>query len=514
MFNVFPTRSICFVCLILAALLILPQTREAGAAVPADLKYTQVDWVCVTDEALVPAYEVLAEHRRGQGLTSIVISLAEAVRWSPYDDDTVKTLHWLASIASQHWGAQYLMLGGSHQTLPAPLHRWESGETIVDSPCDAYFACLDGEWDVNGDGFVAEWEVDAADPSVHLRVGRAPADDAETAANFVAKILAFEQRIDRAEAGAFFVSSHMRHPYHGIPEEFSASVEYARNLRELALTGDSDLRAGTLFQGLANEFNPLYEQALVDSLGARAHDFAFFQLKGTTDLWDLGTPPNIITAQAFDPLRDSGHAFLFSMISGDVGDTRGPNLIQHLMDIRDGGAVAAIVPSGIAFYFYMLQFQEALWPRLTGRTIQRFGDAHVATLEAYRDEYGLTNRGWATTYWYLTLFGDPATLIRPEGSDVSETPSAADRAGVRAIPNPFNPNTRITFEVGGTAGRLHDVLVEIYTLQGRRVKTLLDTELPPGPHQVVWHAKSASGVYFARVSVDGIAKTTKLTLAK
>lgn len=64
-------------------------------------------------------------------------------------------------------------------------------------------------------------------------------------------------------------------------------------------------------------------------------------------------------------------------------------------------------------------------------------------------------------------------------------------------PNPFNPTTRIAFEVP-RAGRYR---VAVYNALGQRVRMLADRELPAGPGAVVWDgtndhgARVATGVY-------------------
>ncbi|UCH85504.1 MAG: hypothetical protein JSW50_07395 [Candidatus Latescibacterota bacterium] len=73
-------------------------------------------------------------------------------------------------------------------------------------------------------------------------------------------------------------------------------------------------------------------------------------------------------------------------------------------------------------------------------------------------------------------------------------------------PNPFNASARITFETG-VPGLVE---IEIFGVNGARVKTLYRDTLPPGFHQVVWNGDNdngepvASGLYFARMkTVEG-----------
>lgn len=83
-------------------------------------------------------------------------------------------------------------------------------------------------------------------------------------------------------------------------------------------------------------------------------------------------------------------------------------------------------------------------------------------------------------------------------------------------PNPFNPSTVIPFELvrGG-----HVSLV-VYDVGGRRVRTLVDTELPAGLHQAAWDGRDphgravASGVYFYRMRGAQHSETRRMLLLK
>ena len=83
-------------------------------------------------------------------------------------------------------------------------------------------------------------------------------------------------------------------------------------------------------------------------------------------------------------------------------------------------------------------------------------------------------------------------------------------------PNPFNPSTTISFSLNRRAvARL-----SIYDVNGARVSTLVDRELPAGSHQVAWDgtdargAHVASGVYFYRLDAGGQTATKQMVLLK
>lgn len=79
------------------------------------------------------------------------------------------------------------------------------------------------------------------------------------------------------------------------------------------------------------------------------------------------------------------------------------------------------------------------------------------------------------------------------------------------FPNPFNPTTIIPFSLPST-GRAR---LEIYSLLGQRVATIIDRELPAGNHTAQWNAGHlASGMYLYRLSHNGQVMVRKMVLVK
>lgn len=83
-------------------------------------------------------------------------------------------------------------------------------------------------------------------------------------------------------------------------------------------------------------------------------------------------------------------------------------------------------------------------------------------------------------------------------------------------PNPFNPTTRITFNLE----RGSEVRLEIFNLLGIQVGLPVIGYLPAGEHAYVWDACDnqnrplAGGIYFYRLTADGISQTMKMILIK
>ena len=98
--------------------------------------------------------------------------------------------------------------------------------------------------------------------------------------------------------------------------------------------------------------------------------------------------------------------------------------------------------------------------------------------------------------------------LRDTNSDADDVPAAHAIALDQNYPNPFSDGTTISFTVP-TSSPGAPVHLSIYDLQGRRVTTLQDGPLSPGPHRLFWDGRTAaglpvrSGVYFYRLQHDG-----------
>ncbi len=83
-------------------------------------------------------------------------------------------------------------------------------------------------------------------------------------------------------------------------------------------------------------------------------------------------------------------------------------------------------------------------------------------------------------------------------------------------PNPFNPQTRIAFDVPSET----KVSMEIMDVRGRRILTLLDETMEPGRHEVVWNGRDqngrpvSSGTYFYRMKAGEVTLMGSMILLK
>ncbi|MBN2171197.1 MAG: hypothetical protein JW819_07760 [Candidatus Krumholzibacteriota bacterium] len=180
--------------------------------------------------------------------------------------------------------------------------------------------------------------------------------------------------------------------------------------------------------------------------------------------------------------------------------------------------------------------------------LARAGDGRILFWETGADSYAMREVLWdlstlagqgvyvvvadlSTTSWghisadsieeYLKSGEDPLPPVSPladgpllvdvliaAGYGTTDTGPAPAPAGGRLLaphPNPFNPRTRLRYELD-RSGR---ALLEVHDASGRLVRRLLDEPLPAGPGFCIWDGRHASGrpapagVYLARLRLDG-----------
>jgi len=140
-----------------------------------------------------------------------------------------------------------------------------------------------------------------------------------------------------------------------------------------------------------------------------------------------------------------------------------------------------------------------------GATLSSSANKLVGTLgQPFIGTMGGTPNRQNAGFWYV--HSNLITLI--EGNSV-ELPT--EYRLEQNYPNPFNPSTTIRFSLP----LREQVILKVFDALGREVATLVDGELNPGQHSVVFNAKNLpSGVYFYQLSTGGFIGTKKMIITK
>lgn len=112
----------------------------------------------------------------------------------------------------------------------------------------------------------------------------------------------------------------------------------------------------------------------------------------------------------------------------------------------------------------------------------------------------------------INTISTQVTILNP----VSNSTDAINNTLLSNYPNPFNPETTISYSMKEAGA----VRIDIFNINGQIVKTLVNENKSVGNHKVVWNGEDeannrcASGLYFYKMKSGSYSKTNKMILMK
>lgn len=168
---------------------------SSGAFAPEELPSidgSAVDMVIITSAALGTDFQPLADWKTRKGVPTVVRTLDWINTNYPAGLDQAERIRNFIRDAYGKWGTYLVLIGGDQNIVPARIafnRYFNGGEDVL---TDQYFACLDGNWNGDGDHIFGEGingldQGDNADLYPDVFVGRAPVETATEVATFVGK---------------------------------------------------------------------------------------------------------------------------------------------------------------------------------------------------------------------------------------------------------------------------------------------------------------------------------------
>ncbi|MEW6557927.1 MAG: C25 family cysteine peptidase [Elusimicrobiota bacterium] len=146
-------------------------------------------YVIITNQLLEGDFHPLVDWKTKKGVRTKVVT-REWIEVNYTGTDVPEKIRNFIIDAHSTWGTVWVLLGGDVSVIPTRIT-----DPYVDSErpaCDMYYACLDGNWNADGDANYGEPE-DSVDMLAEVFVGRAPVEDAVEVGTFVNKVLTYEQ---------------------------------------------------------------------------------------------------------------------------------------------------------------------------------------------------------------------------------------------------------------------------------------------------------------------------------
>ncbi|MEZ4654420.1 MAG: C25 family cysteine peptidase [Candidatus Eisenbacteria bacterium] len=172
-----------------------------GMAVPS---------VIVTTEELKPAFQWLADWKTRDGRLTVIRTVEEIAAAYPQGVDEAEKIRLFLRDAYLYWGTKSVVMGGDPSIVPirrARSYSWNAPEGL-DITTDYYYACLDGNWNANGNALFGQAvrrytnEIgDQTDFQPELVVGRISAKNAAEVAIYRQK---YETYVQNPPAGSYY----------------------------------------------------------------------------------------------------------------------------------------------------------------------------------------------------------------------------------------------------------------------------------------------------------------------
>jgi hypothetical protein len=359
-----------------------------------------VEYVIITSDVLANEFQRLADWKTAKGVQAVVRTVEWIDATYPNGVDRAERIRFFIRDAYQNWGTLWVVLGGDTDVIPVRYAYWAflGGEFI---PTDLYYACLDGNWNADGDGLFGEAPVivggDDVDFLNEVSVGRFTVSTVPEAAGTIDKLLRYEREapsISRYPASLLVMAERLFVNQHGaeLAEEALAHVHPWFNVVRLYeesenWPGSLELTRSAALDSLENGFG------LVLHVG---HGY-----RNTMSVGD-GTLNNAdADALQNDPLNPVVFAINCSSAAIDFN-----SIGERWLKNPDGGSVAYIGTSRIAYIAASEASQNAWFTAAFDDSVRSIGlstDLARQVLVPYAGQ----DSAWRWNLFATTLLGDP-----------------------------------------------------------------------------------------------------------
>lgn len=387
-------------------------------------------YLVVTSQALASCpgpnnLQTLLDDKETRGI-STRLETVESIRASYQGRDDAEKIRAFITDMYQNHSADFVLLagdadlqqvGGETEPVVVPVRGlWGDigyGEEL-NIPSDRYYACLDGDYDADGDGRFGE-NNDQVDTLAEVWVGRAAADSCGEVANFVHKTLAYQASSGDWLQSVYMVGEKLFEDYYGADDLEEIHHSSTRNgYSTKGFSESSFFSVQTMYdRDLGDEgWGPTEILALLNGshhvINHLGHSITYYNMRLMTDdiisglhndryffEYTQGCYPGAFDNR-LDP--DSGN----QVISQD-------SFAEHMtLDAHGAFAVVMNTRYGLGGG-YSNALHRYFWDGAFGQGMNRLGEMHAYS----QDMIGgwLSDPGFRWVFYECTLFGDPELAL-------------------------------------------------------------------------------------------------------
>ena len=227
--------------------------------------------------------------------------------------------------------------------------------------------------------------------------------------------------------------------------------------------------------------------------------------------------------------QEESNSFEFDYIDNDF-DNIDNDLVSFpvFCDINEDGVedmlIGSLEPAEIRIFIRKL-WAEFSYEQITGSTFQ-FNNESIGDILEFNwdfDNNGTIDSNEENPIWHYDIPGTYQVSLEIVNGiyndnviNTIEALASSENNVIKAInaqisvnPNPFNPDTKISFSIPKDS----KVNLSVYNIKGQLVKTFLNDQLSAGEHSVIWNAKDcSSSVYFYKLNLNGKFEAVKKCL--
>ncbi len=409
------------------------QLAEYPAALSAGTR--SYKFLILTAATMVSAFQPLKDYHDGTGMPTEIRTITEVGSSDPSDvRDYIRTEY-------LNEGIEYVLIGGDDNLIPALnlwVESWSGGDIVTDMPGDIYFACLDGGYNSDGDGYNGE-PADNPDLVAEVFVGRAPVGNSTEATRFVNKTIDYLQTSNSYLQNVLMCGEHLG---------FGGVAEYAGNAMDENVDGSSNSGYTTVGIPSADySIDYLYDRDYsgnnwpVSQLTSRINS-------GLHIINHLGHGYNnyalkLYASQISSYLSNTKYFFLYSQACL-AGHFDGTDCFAEYMTIKSNDGAFAVVMNAREGWGtenttdgpsqrYNRQFWDAVYSSAEDK--RQIGWANHDSKEDNLYRINQSCMRWC--YYETTLFGDPTVAIKGQEGLTFEYPNGVPRSTVPGLPTTF-----------------------------------------------------------------------------